>query len=130
MDIKVLRRKVIIREYDFERVRAQAFVPLKTMGIPDTLYDRAEFTPFTKDSINRDYVMKILGDKTKKSLAKPNHYPSNWLFDMKDSLYSEKYINYHPEFDEDGYMWVQSRKNTPKSRLGWAVFEKDLIIGL
>lgn len=126
MDKKLLRRKVIIREYDFERVRAQAFAPLAFMGVFDTLYDRAEFTPFTRDMISQDYLLMILGDKTKKSLAKPNQHPANWLFDMKDHLYSDRYIQYHPEFDEDGYLWVQSRKNTPRSRLGWAVFEKDL----
>ena len=122
MAIRTLRRKVIIREYDFEKVKYQAFLPIGAV----TLYDRAEFNPFTKDTLTRDYLMKILGDKTKKGLARPDQHPANWLYDMKDFLYSDKYINYHPEYDEDGYVWVQARKNTPKTRLGWAVFEKDL----
>jgi hypothetical protein len=123
MAIRTLRRKVIIREYDFKKVRDEAFAPL---GISESLYDRAEFIPFTKDSLSRDYLMKVLGDRTKINLARPNQHPANWLFDMKDSLYSPKYINYHPEYDEEGYVWVQARKNTPRTRLGWAVFEKDL----
>lgn len=122
MAIRTLRRKVIIREYDFEKVKYQAFNPIGCV----TLYDRAEFNPFTKDTLSRDYLMKVLGDKTKNNLARPDQHPANWLYDMKDFLYSDKYINYHPEYGEDGYIWVQARKNTPKTRLGWAVFEKDL----
>ena len=130
MAIRTLKRKVIIREYDFEKVKDQAFAPLFMMGLTETLYDRAEFTPFTRDTIGQDYLMKILGDKTKKNFARPNQHPANWLFDMKDFLYNEKYIDYHPEYGEDGFIYVQARKNTPRSKLGWAIFEKDLDVRL
>lgn len=126
MAIRTLRRKVIIREYDYQRLRKEAFMPLATMGIVDTLYDRAEFTPFTKDQLSQEYLLKVLGSKTFKNSSRPTQHPANWLYDMRDYLYSSKYIDYHPEYDEEGYVWVQARKNTPRTRLGWAVFEKDL----
>jgi hypothetical protein len=123
--IRVLRRKVIIREYDFNKVRDQAIGPVGFVEI-GSLYDRAEFIPFTKDSLGQDYLMKLLGDKTKKGLARPDQHPANWLFDMKDYLYSPKYIQYHPEYGDDGFIYVQARKNTPRTRIGWGLFEKDL----
>ncbi len=125
MTIRTLRRKVIIREYDFNKVRDQA-IGLVGFAALDSLYDRAEFVPFTKDSLGQEYLMRLLGDKTKKGLARPDQHPANWLFDMRDYLYSPKYIQYHPEYDDDGFIYVQARKNTPRTRLGWGVFEKDL----
>ncbi len=125
MTIRTLRRKVIIREYDFNKVRDQA-IGLVGFAALDSLYDRAEFVPFTKDYLGQEYLMRLLGDKTKKGLARPDQHPANWLFDMRDYLYSPKYIQYHPEYDDDGFIYVQARKNTPRTRLGWGVFEKDL----
>lgn len=122
MAIRTLRRKVIIREYDFEKVKQQAFMPIGLCPI----YDRAEFIPFTKDSISHEYLMKMLGDKTKKGIARPDQHPANWLYDMRDYLYSEKYVQYHPQYGEDGFIYVQARKNTPRTRIGWGIFEKEL----
>lgn len=126
MAIRTLRRKVIIREYDFEKVKAEAIGPIG-FGHINSLYDRASFTPFTKELLGQEYLMKILGDKTKKSLSRPDQHPANWLWDMKDQLYNPSYIQYHPEYDDDGFIYVQARRNTPRTKLGWGVFEKDLI---
>ena len=49
MAVRTLRRKVIIREYDFERVKREAFAPT---GI-HTLYDRAEFVPLNQEAIEK-----------------------------------------------------------------------------
>ena len=49
------------------------------------------------------------------------------LFDLKDYLYNERYVHWKVSVDEEGYICVQARNNTPKSRLGFAVFEKDLV---
>ncbi len=126
--IRVLRRRVIIREYDFIKLRAQAFAPLSCMGITDTLYDRAEFLPFTEESLSKDYMMMLLGSRQIKNLKPMKGHPANWLADMSDYLYNKKYIDYHPEIDkEDGFIYVRARKNTPRTKIGWGVFEKDIV---
>jgi hypothetical protein len=122
MKKRTLRRKIIIREYDFERVRDQAFRPL---GIC-TLYDRAEFVPLNKDALEHENLIKLLKNGENKNLFKPTSVPAIFLFNIKDHLYDQKYIEWHSEYDDEGYIWVQARKNTPRTRLGWGVFEKDL----
>ena len=49
------------------------------------------------------------------------------LYNLKDYLYNQKYYEWNVSLDDDGYVCVQARKNTPKTRIGWAVFEKDLV---
>ena len=123
MAIRTLRRKVIIREYDFNKVRDQAFAPL---GISGALYDRAEFVPLTKNDLEIQNLVHIIKKGQDNNPLKPTGIPAVFLYNAKDYLYSPKYIDYNPEYDEDGYIWVQARKNTPRSRLGWGIFEKDL----
>lgn len=123
MKNRILRRKVIIREYDFEKVRAEAIgeVGFARLG---ALYDRAEFTPLTLESLEKENVIDTLKGKERKykALKQPNlmlHY-------LKDYLYNEKYPDWNIEYDEQGQLWIQARKNTPRTRLGWGIFEKDL----
>ena len=132
MALRTLRRKVIIREYDFIKVRDQAFAPLARFGIPagmsNTLYDRAEFVPLTKNELEMQNLIHVLKKADNDNPLKPTGIPAVFLYNAKDYLYSSKYIDYNPEYDEDGYIWVQARKNTPRSRLGWGIFEKDLVL--
>jgi hypothetical protein len=123
MAVRTLRRKVIIREYDFVKVREQAFTPL----LFESLYDRAEFLPLKKDDLEKQNLLKIMKEPEKSNPFKPTEIPALFLFNVKDFLYNEKYIDWNAEYDDEGYIWVQARKNTPRSRLGWAVFEKDLV---
>lgn len=128
MAIRTLRRKVIIREYDFNKVRDQAFAPLSYMGILDTLYDRAEFIPLNQDNLEKLKVVEILKGKhsTLKDIRWENTMPSRLVAQFKDYLYNTRYYDWQVTIDEEGYICVQARKNTPKSRLGWGIFEKDL----
>lgn len=126
MTLRTLRRKVIIREYDFNKVQNQAFAPLAYMGLLETLYDRAEFRPLKKDDLEKENLLKLMKEPDKSNPFKPTEIPALFLFNIKDYLYNEKYIEWNAEYDEDGYIWVQARKNTPRSRLGWGYFEKDL----
>jgi hypothetical protein len=129
MAIRTLRRKVIIREYDFEKVREQAFAPLACMGIVDSLYDRAEFTPISQDSLEKLKILEILkGKQTKLSDVELDlKKPAILVAHLRDYLYNARYYIWNVTVDEEGYVCVQARKNTPKSRLGWAVFEKDVM---
>jgi hypothetical protein len=128
MKKRTLRRKVIIREYDFNKVKDQAFAPLACMGLIDSLYDRADFIPINQENLEKLKLVEILKGKTSKltevelNLKKP----AILVAQLRDYLYNAKYYQWHVTVDEEGYVCVQARKNTPKSRLGWAVFEKDI----
>ena len=124
MTIRTLKRKVIIREYDFTRVRDQAFA---VVGVA-ALYDRAEFRPLRMDDLEKQKVVDILkGKATSLSFIDMNmEHPCLTVRQLKDYLYDDRYYNWNVTFDEEGYVCVQARKNTPKSRLGWGVFEKDI----
>ncbi len=128
MAIRILRRKVIIREYDFNKVRYQAFAPLAYMGILDSLYDRASFLPLNQDNLEKLKVEEILRGKTAllKSVDCDLKMPAVLVAQLKDYLYNSQYYHWKITVDDEGYLCVQARKNTPKSRLGWGIFEKDL----
>lgn len=126
MRTRTLRRRVIIREYDFNRVRDEAFSVIMGEG---TLYDRAEFTPLNEDNLEKLKLVELLKGKSS-ILANTNlnlEIPALTLYQLKDYLYSEKYCNWTVTIDQEGYLCVQARKNTPKSRIGWGVFEKDTV---
>ena len=128
MPIRTLRRKVIIREYDFNKVRDRAFAPLVSMNIADTLYDRAKFIPLNQDNLEKLKVAEILRgrESSLKDIRWENPMPSRLVAQLKDYLYDTRYYDWRVTIDEEGYICVQARNNTPKSRLGWGIFEKDL----
>ena len=125
MTKRTLRRKVIIREYDFHKVKADALsVGFATQYV---LYDRAEFVPLNQENLEKLKLVEILKGKANaiSKIDSSLKNPALLLYNLKDYLYNEKYIDWQVTIDEDGYLCVQSRKNTPKTRIGWGVFEKD-----
>ncbi len=123
MALRTLKRKVIIREYDFVKVKEQA-TGLYFDGT--ALYDRVSFYPINRDNLEKENLLRILKNPDKTNPFKPTEVPALLLFNIKDYLFNQKYIEWNAEYDNDGYIWVQARKNTPRSRLGWGIFEKDL----
>ena len=121
MATRTLKRKVLIREYDYHKVAKQAFTPV---GIA-SLYDRASFTPVSLNSIEKQQIVDILKGKFEPTWRDLNQ-PALALYNVKDHLYDTRYYNWHVTLDEEGYLCVQARKNTPLSRMGWAIFEKEL----
>jgi hypothetical protein len=65
MKTRTLRRKVIIREYDYEKVYSQAFAPLAHLGLDSTLYDRAEFIPLTKTKLEHENLIELLKESNR-----------------------------------------------------------------
>jgi hypothetical protein len=128
MAIRTLRRRVIIREYDFKKVRDQAFAPLAFMGSLETLYDRAEFTPLNQENLEKLKLIEVLKGKTNILTEVPTdlQHPRLLVYQLRDYMYDDRYHKWQATTDEEGYLCVQARKNTPKSRLGWGVFEKDI----
>jgi len=126
MAIRTLKRKIIIREYDFNKVREQ--VLSIDEGVLDSLYDRASFVPLSQHNLEKLKVEEILKGKPNifKDINIDLKMPSLLIAQMRDYLYNTKYYDWRITVDEEGYLCVQARKNTPKSRLGWGVFEKDI----
>ncbi len=126
MAIRTLKRKVIIREYDFNKIKAHALSDIYYDGI--SLYDRVEFTPINQAVLEKLKIQDILKGKTSPFTESTwtLELPAILLYNLKDYLYNDQYYNWNPSVDEDGYICVQARRNTPKTRLGWGVFEKDL----
>lgn len=121
MTLKVLRRRCLIREYDFQRVKAEALSPkLK-------LYDRVEFTPLQLTDLEHQQVIDLLKGKEVPTWSDLK-VPAVSLYKLKDHLYDVRYYGWTVNYDEDGYLCVQARKNTPLSRIGWGIFEKDLSV--
>jgi len=122
---RTLRRRVIIREYDYEKVKVEA-TGLYFDGV--ALYDRTSFMPINQDALEKLKMMDILKGKMHTPLLETKYdlkFPAALLWELKDYLYNKRYCNWLVTTDDDGFMCVQARSNTPKSRLGWAVFEKD-----
>ena len=126
MNKRVLRRKVIIREYDFNKIKDEA-TGFHYDG--HALYDRVQFTPLNQDALEKIQLQEILkGKENALTEIKWNlSIPAVFLFQLRDFLYDDRYYNWLVTTDEDGYICVQARKNTPKTRIGWGVFEKDLM---
>lgn len=119
--MKHLRRRCIIRHYDFEKLVKQY--------VPD-LYHTAEFVPLTLKELEQERLLLVLKetDKIKSQRHREVYiedleYPRNYLRAMNDYLYHEKYVDWFSDYDESGYMWIQARANTPRSVLGWGIFE-------
>ena len=126
MAVRILRRKVIIREYDFKKVADNA-----TGSYYDgqSLYDRVSFTPLNEENLEKLRVVEILKGKKHTPLIESewnNNIPAMMLYHLRDYLYNDQYYNWNVTIDDEGFICVQARKNTPKTRIGWGVFEKDL----
>lgn len=122
MKTRTLKRKVLIREYDYNRVEHDSLMD-REYGV---LYDRASFTPVTFDDIEKQQIVEILKGKTE-TTWRDLEQPARALYNIRDYLYDNRYFDWRVTFDEEGYLCVQARKNTPLSRIGWGIFEKDLV---
>jgi hypothetical protein len=121
MAIRTLRRKVIIREYDYKKVAHDALLNRQAIA----LYDRASFSPIKLTDLEKHQMIEILKGKEQPTW-RDLQSPAIALYNVKASLYDPRYYDWQVTFDEEGYLCVQSRKNTPLSRIGWGIFEKDL----
>jgi hypothetical protein len=125
MKHRVLRRKVIIREYDFNKIKGEA---LGNHFDGAALYDRVSWVPINQDTLEKLKLQEILKGKTGPlTLANLDlKMPALLIAQLKDYLYDKRYYDWRVTTDEEGFLCVQSRTNTPRTRLGWGVFEKDL----
>ena len=112
---RILRRRCIIREYDFNKILKKD---------PDhILYDTYEFEPFTKLRLEQEVMWNTLKDVAVNNWLIENPPRSN-LRRLQDSLYDKRYLNWDCWFTADGYILIQARKNAPQTKLGWATMTK------
>lgn len=129
MKNKLLRREILIREYDFNKIKTKATAKVDRYC---TLYDRATFTPITKDDLEKAYLVFLLTkdehDITSNPMNswKPTEFPSSYLWHIKKQLYNEDYARWESRFDDDGNLLIRYNKHTPETKLGWGLFEKEL----
>lgn len=122
--MKPVRRRVLIREYDYKKMISNSTGSVIDRGV--TLYNRSEFIPVTREEIEKEAMWNTLSNKPVRWLYR-NH--DKQIFDgMHDYLYNIKYTKWKSFWDPDGYLCVQSRSNTPVSRIGWGIFEYDIQI--
>jgi hypothetical protein len=129
MTTRTLRRRVIIREYDFEKVKNQAIGVNYYFNVGNSLYDRAEFIPLNQDTLEKLKLTELLKGKTGPLTEVRTNMknPALLLYNLKDYLYDQKYFEWNVDLDDEGYICVQARKNTPRTRIGWAIFEKEIV---
>ena len=120
MGMKQIRRRVLIREMDYRRMITNAYGGVIYDGM--MLYNRSEFEPLTKTRIEQEEAWAVLSDK--RHVWQYASRGINHIFTgMKDYLYNPRYEMWAKSWDGDGYLCVQARVNTPRSRVGWATFE-------
>lgn len=121
--MKKLRRRCIIRQYDYLKF-VDVYIPI--------YYHTAEFTPVTIKELEQERLFQILKNNSTDNQRPGSmtnaytgnlEYPRNYLKAMQDYLYNPEYIKWFSDYDQDGYMWIQARSNTPRTMLGWGVFE-------
>ena len=120
--MKKIRRRVLIREYDYRKIVTNNYGGIMFDGM--MLYTRSEFTPLTRDAIEKEVVWQNLTDDSRK-LWQYRNYDRQMFNGMKDYLYNPRYMQWRVVWDAEDYLCVQARSNTPCSRMGWAVFEYD-----
>lgn len=118
--LKVLRRRVLIKASDFPKLRRNALSKNFDKG---GLYDTATFLPVNQHELGKEYTLKALTGK----VDVPEKYYTNlhrYLKVLETYLYNKNYLNYKIVLDDNGFVYLQYRKNTEPSILGWAILEK------
>lgn len=113
---------MLIREYDYLKIISNDWGGIVFDGM--MLYNRSSFDPLTRAAIEKEIIWEKLTSSSKKIWQ--HHDSVHKILDgMKDWLYNARYADWKVSWDDDDYLCVQARSNTPRSRLGWAVFEYD-----
>ena len=120
MGMKPIRRRVLIREYDYQKMITNSYGGIVYDGM--MLYNKSEFEPLTKTRIEQEQTWATLASK-RQVWQYAGRGVSHIFYGMKDYLYNPRYMEWKSTWDEDEYLCVQARVNTPKSRIGWATFE-------
>jgi hypothetical protein len=88
------------------------------------IYNRSTFEPLTKKKIEQDRAWSCL--QGNRQLWQYINYGVRDIFwGMQDYLYNRQYESWKRDWDDDGYLYIQARSNTPRSIMGWAIFEYD-----
>lgn len=111
---KLIRRRVLIREYDYEKkLKPQA----------KWLYSNISFEPINRTILEQEYMWATLQNKNP---PKTTSIPAllSWVNSSGiGTVYSLRYSNYDYAWDSNGDAVIWYAVNKPRSRLGWATLE-------
>lgn len=111
---KLVRRRVLIREYDYEKkLKPQA----------KWLYSNISFEPVNQKTLEQEYMWATLQDKhPPRTLSIPALL--SWVNSSGiGTVYNLRYNNYDYCWDSNGDAVIWYAVNKPRSRLGWATLE-------
>lgn len=115
---RLLKRTVIIRQYDYEKT-------VRSQGIK--LYDRVSWRPLTVKELEHKLLIERLRGREKfllKHFKRDNPIVDLLELIMQD-FYNPNYLDWTYTVCEDNFIWIQSASNRPVSMLGIGTFEKD-----
>jgi len=117
--IKKLRRRCIIREYDFNNI-------IMKKDPNRLLYDSYQFEPFTKLKLEQESMWHTLKDIQSPAQWLIENPPRSNIRRLQEYLYDKRYVEWATWYDHNGFVIIQARKNAPQTRLGWFTAIKDL----
>ena len=118
--MRPIRRRVLIRESDYQRMVTNAYGGIVFDGM--MLYNHSEFDALTQTKIEQEIAWAVLQNR-RHVWQYASRGVKNIFFGMKDYLYNPRYADWRSFWDDQGYLCVQARSNTPVSKVGWATFE-------
>jgi hypothetical protein len=124
MTDKIERKKLIIREYDYKKL----VDPKRRIGYYEEKWDRIAFEPITKEYFRKQASWFLLkGDKKSARIFQHYDYPSEVMSRLPEKLMHDKrYPGWLLKYDEAGVLQVRASIGQRCSRVGWAIFERDV----
>ena len=126
--MKTLKRSIIIREYDYPKFQRQA--------LKNNLYDRVEFIPCDINELEQEVTLETLKNPDYLKQLDFDYMTNNFwhhnrgvrlLAKKIQKMYNTQYVKWTWEVDDDtGYIYIQAKENTSRTRIGIAWVEKDL----
>ena len=118
--MKTLRRRVIIRERDFDQ---------KLAPVARKLYDRVTWHAITMRDLEQENILAILREPDKQPPWDLSNPLQQMFWRQNKWLYNPNYTNWVFQ-DLMGFVWIDpGRSNSRPSRMGWATVEKDIGVG-
>jgi hypothetical protein len=121
MAVKLLRRRTLIREIDFDKIRRRC----------ESLYTRVSWQPITMGDLEQLVMFDVLRGKLGSlDSAKFTHVwnAKEMLNYFRPQLWDKDYVKARVCV-EDNLVMVEYRRTSPRCRLGWMECEFDYDIG-
>jgi hypothetical protein len=118
--MKTLKRTVIIRDSDLERLIKKAA----------KLYTHIDIEPMTYKAIQQEYIMMRLRgiDESRIPVFRPLPDIYEDMLYRENCLYDKRYLNWQFSLDyPDGQIWIQASDRYKREQLHRVVFERNYV---